>query len=161
VRPILRRARPDEADALQALCRRAKQSHGYDDAFMELVFAEDALGITPDAIARDPFMVAEIDGRVAGFAHLLAGDQPDAITLEDLFIEPDAQGQGIGRILFEWARSEAGQRGYAWLEWESDPNAARFYEKVGGEQIGESESTLVSGRMIPKFRIATAPESGA
>jgi GNAT superfamily N-acetyltransferase len=148
----LRAARVDEAEALSALTHRAKQSHGYSDEFMARFMSIGDMVITPESISRNPVMVAEVDGRVAGFAHLKPLDQPDAVCLEDLFIEPDAQGLGVGRALFDWALTTAAERGYDWLEWESDPNAAGFYEKMGGEKIGESKSTIIEGRLIPKYR---------
>ena len=152
-RITLRLARIDEADHLTAIERRAKASHGYDDAFMDLLIGDTM--IAAEQIAADPTMVAEVDGRVVAFAQLKPVDRPDTVYLENLFVEPDVQKTGIGRLLFDWAFAEAGRRGYAWLEWDSDPNAAPFYEKMGGEKIGESESTIFPGRMIPKFRKAT------
>ena len=151
----LRAARPDEAVCLGDIMRRAKQSHGYDDAFMAQLTDVGDFVIGPDLIAQNQFQVAEIDGRVVGFAHLMPVEQPDTVYLEHLFIEPDVQGLGVGRALFSWALDEARAQGYAWLEWDSDPNAAPFYQKMGGEQISEEKSTLIEGRMIPKFRMAT------
>jgi GNAT superfamily N-acetyltransferase len=151
----LRPALVDEADALSALTRRSKQSHGYSDEFMDRFMSQGDMVITPESIAKNPVMVAELDGRVAGFAHLKPIDQPDAVCLEDLFIEPDAQGRGVGRVLFDWALAEAARRGFAWLEWESDPNAAGFYEKLGAEKIGESKSTVIEGRVLPLYRMPT------
>lgn len=152
-----RQATPDEADDLRALSIRSKQSHGYDESFMRLLVDDFANVITAEIIARDTFQVAEIEGRVVGFTHLMAIDRPETVYLEDLYVEPDGQGLGVGRALFNWAVEEAGRRGYAWLEWDSDPNAAPFYRKMGGEQISEQKSTLVEGRFIPKFRLAIEP----
>jgi len=73
----------------------------------------------------------------------------------NVFIEPDAQGRGVGRVLFDWALATAAERGYDWLEWESDPNAAGFYEKMGGEKIGETKSTIIEGRVLPMYRMPT------
>jgi GNAT superfamily N-acetyltransferase len=162
MRPTLtiRDALPDEADDLGALFRRAKQSHGYDDAFMQALVDIGDFVIDPGLIARNPFRVAEIEGRVVGFAHVMPVDRPDTVYLEHLFIEPDAQGMGVGRALFEWALEAARARGYQWLEWDSDPNAAAFYEKMGGEKISEEESALIPGRMIPRFRMATGSGDG-
>jgi GNAT superfamily N-acetyltransferase len=154
-----RRALPTEVEALRALTERASGSHGYDVEFMRMMADDIATGITAEAIVRDTFMVAEIGGRMAGFAHLMPIDRPDTVYLEDLYVAPERQGQGIGRALFEWALSEAGARGYAWLEWDSDPNSAAFYRKMGGEQIGENHSTLRRDRLIPKFRRATGSRS--
>jgi GNAT superfamily N-acetyltransferase len=153
-----RRAIPDDSELLSALCYRAKQSHGYSDAMMEAWAAEGDMVISQDSIANNTIMMALIGDRVVGFAHLMPVETPDTIYLEDLFIEPDVQGQGIGKALFDWALTEAGDRGYAWLEWDSDPNSATFYVKMGGEKIGEQKSTVVDGRIIPKFRRPTGPK---
>lgn len=146
---------PDDSDLLSAICQRAKRSHGYDDATIQLWLNEGDMHITRESIASNTIMMALIGKRVVGFAHLMPVEKPDTIYLEDLFIEPDVQGQGVGRALFDWALKEAERRGYAWLEWDSDPNAAPFYLKMGGEQIAENESDHVPGRMIPKFRKST------
>lgn len=150
-----RQAVPGEADLLTGICQRAKASHGYDQAMMDIFLSEGDMVISRDSIANNTIMLAIADGRVVGFAHLMPVDMPDTIYLEDLFIEPDVQGRGVGRALFEWALTEAGSRGYQWLEWDSDPNAAPFYRKMGGEQIGENPSDLIPDRTIPKFRIPT------
>lgn len=150
-----RQAVPAEADLLTGICHRAKASHGYDEAMMARFLGDGDMVISPEAIERDTFMLALIEDRVVGFAHLMPVEKPDTAYLEDLFIEPDAQGQGVGRALFDWARAEAAGRGFAWLEWDSDPNAAPFYLKMGAEQIAENPSDLIPNRMIPKFRIRT------
>jgi GNAT superfamily N-acetyltransferase len=149
----LRPARVDEAGALTDLVRRAKASHGYDAAFMEQLIGD--MVIPTEQIAAEPMMVAVLAGRIVGFAHLMPVDRPDTIYLENLFVEPGAQKTGVGRALFVWALAEAGRQGYRWLEWDSDPNAAAFYVKMGGVQISETESPIFAGRMIPKFRKAT------
>jgi predicted N-acetyltransferase YhbS len=156
----LRPARIDEAELLTAIVRRSKASHGYDEAFMELLIADTI--IAPEQIAAESMMVAEIEGRVVGFAHLMPIDRPETVYLENLFVEPDIQNAGVGRTLFNWALAEAARQGYAWLEWDSDPNAAAFYEKMGGDKIAENESTIFPGRIIPKYRKPTkeVPESG-
>jgi hypothetical protein len=45
-------------------------------------------------------------------------------------------------------------RGFRVLEIQGDPNAARFYERVGARRIGERESASVPGRMLPLFELA-------
>jgi len=150
-----RQAVCSESELLTDICQRAKQSHGYDEEMMKIFLGDGDMVISAEAIERDTFMLALLADHVVGFAHLMPVEIPETIYLEDLFIEPDAQGLGVGRALFNWALGEAGFRGFSWLEWDSDPNAVAFYLKMGGEQISEEESTLIPGRMIPKFRRAT------
>lgn len=155
-----RQAIPTDADLLTGICQRAKQSHGYDDAMMQIFLGDGDMVISAEAIERDEFMLASIGDRVVGFAHLMPVEKPETIYLEDLFVEPDVQGSGVGRSLFNWALVEGGNRGFRWLEWDSDPNASAFYLKMGGVQISEQGSTLFPGRTIPKFRRPTAAIPG-
>ncbi len=143
-------ATPDQQDLLQDLTFRAKASWGYDAEFMELL--RDDIAITPEMFARDSFMTAVRDGAVIGYVQLTPTDRPDVLYMENLYVAPEAQGSGVGRALIEWGFAETARQGYDWLEWDSDPNAAPFYERMGGERISETESTLRAGRMIPKFR---------
>ncbi|HRA49135.1 MAG TPA: GNAT family N-acetyltransferase, partial [Thermomicrobiales bacterium] len=132
-------------------------SHGYDTAMMEIVGAD--CGVLPEHISPNTTMLAVENDIILGFAHLQQVDIPDTIYLEDLFIEPTAQGRGIGKLLFAWAEQQAVLLGHTWLEWESDPNATPFYEKVGGIKIKEVESDNLPGRMIPIFRKRLIPNT--
>ena len=62
----LRAARPDEAVCLGDIMRRAKQSHGYDDAFIEAAVDIVLAGVKSGAAMRKPRPVpssARIRGR--------------------------------------------------------------------------------------------------
>jgi len=144
-------------DLLIDLTYRAKASWGYDAEFMDLLRVD--IQITPDMFKRDTFMTSVQGQRILGYAQLKPVDEPDRLYLENLYVEPDAQGIGLGRLLIEWAFAETARQGFDWLEWDSDPNAASFYRKMGGELISETESTLRAGRIIPKFRKRVRPIS--
>jgi GNAT superfamily N-acetyltransferase len=83
---------------------------------------------------------------------LLAGDPPAGVCqlryryaiwtesedcwLEDIFVEPDARGSGLGRALMEAAFERARARGCARVELdvnEANPTALRLYESLGFE----------------------------
>ena len=72
--------------------------------------------------------------------------------LDDLFVDPGAMGQGLGRRLFLRAAEVAREWGYGVLELESDPYAERFYLRLGCERVAMSPSALVPGRSIPLMR---------
>lgn len=66
-------------------------------------------------------IVAELDGRVVGFAHCVVHEntwetQP-VCYLEDLFVDPQARGRGVGRALLEWLRNAMRAEGWARLYW--------------------------------------------
>lgn len=60
--------------------------------------------------------------------------------IEDVFIEDDKRGSGIGTALFDEARRLAKENGCTRLEWKcldwNEP-ARRFYEKTGAELYGK------------------------
>jgi N-acetylglutamate synthase-like GNAT family acetyltransferase len=83
--------------------------------------------------------VAEEDGRAVGWAALIP--RAEVGWLEDLWVEPDWIGKGIGRQIFERVAAEAKARGARRLEWEAEPNATGFYAHMGGTYVRDSEET--------------------
>jgi GNAT superfamily N-acetyltransferase len=73
----------------------------------------------------------------AAYLALAPGDEPGALDLNKLFVEPRHIRGGIGRALLAHAVTEARQRGAERL---ADPNAAGFYERNGAVRIGEAPS---------------------
>lgn len=155
VRATLRRARPGEAAAITALAVRSKRLWGYSDAFMTRV--EPGLLVTEADIGEQHVAVLEDDGRLLGYCRV--SDRGDHAELEDLFIDPSCIARGHGRRLFRHALSVARGLGRAQMEWDSDPFAEPFYLRLGATRIGETESQLIPGRMLPRMRCdVAAPE---
>ncbi len=142
----------DEVEAflepLRALALRSKATWGYDEEFLE-AFAT-TLPTSLDQPGRVT-LVAEEDDVVVGFA--IVDDRGDHAWLEDLWVEPALQRQGIGRRLVEEAAATSARLGVLRLEWESDPNAEPFYLALGARRIGVVRSTLDEGRALPVMRL--------
>ena len=154
----IRPAHPSEADALTDLLWRSKRHWGYDDAFMEV--ARPQLVVTAQSIEQDWVEVLVIEGQVGGFFRLCQrGNDPHRLWLEDLFLDPPLIGQGWGRVLWDRAVEAAARLGCQVLEWETDPHAEPFYERMGAVRIGLRESTLFPGRMLPVMRWQIASPS--
>ena len=66
-------------------------------------------------------------------------------TIEMLFVDADARGQGIGKSLFEWARSQGAVRVDVN---EQNPKALNFYRNLGLTQTSRSEVDS-QGRPFP------------
>lgn len=148
----IRRARPEEADALMALARRSKAHWGYDAEFMELVSEAMTLSAA-DVTAHEVWVLEDDSARVVGFHRVIVGEPAE---LEDMWVEPDAMGAGFGRRLFEHAVAVARSAGASALELDADPNAVGFYERMGMVRLGETPSTLIPGRALPRMRLALA-----
>lgn len=145
--PRIRRAGPDEAEALTALARRAKAHWPYSHALLATFAAEIAL--TPLDIERDEVWVLDAD-RPVGFHRVVAGEPA---ILEDLWVDPVVIGRGHGRALWSHAVAVACATGARALELDADPHAIGFYERMGAIRIGDTPSAVVPGRMLPRMRI--------
>jgi GNAT superfamily N-acetyltransferase len=144
---VIRRAREAEAESLSRLAFRAKASHGYDAAFMEACRAE--LTVKPADFEQRVFWAAEdSEGQLVGFAGLWPASD-GAAEVDPLYIEPERQGAGIGRLLWVELEAQARALGTTRLVLDSDPHAVGFYERMGCRVIGAAPSGSIPGRMLP------------
>lgn len=100
---MIRLARPDERDGLEALQRRASLALGeYNE---QLEAEQDAVQLPLEQVERGDVIVAELDDRLVGFAAVVIED--DAAELGGLFVEPELWRKGIGSALVDVAVHEA------------------------------------------------------
>ena len=148
----IRRARLSEADALTALAVRSKAHWGYDAAFMAR--CHEALAAKPDNMKRYPYYVAERAGTVVGFYGFEPEDGQVGLAL--FFVAPEAIGSGVGRALMDHAKETARREGHDELIAIADPNAAAFYERMGGRPAGSVPSEVDPARPLPVLRFPLA-----
>ena len=141
----LRPARDDEAEALGRLALRSKGHWGYDEAF--LAACADELRMEPDTMAARRVTVAEEDGTLLGFT-TLEGKAPQGV-LGMLFVEPEAIGRGLGRLLYRHVMDQARELGFDLLTIDADPHAEPFYLAMGAVRVGEVPSGSIPGRVLP------------
>lgn len=113
----------DDMAALAEVFRRSSLSNEGDRPFL---LAHPHVLELPDASVREGrTLVAEAGGRVVGFVTTVeaGGD----MELEDLFVDPDWMGRGIGRRLVEAVID----RGDGRLVVTANDHAAGFYERLG------------------------------
>jgi GNAT superfamily N-acetyltransferase len=128
---VIRLARPEEREELEALQRRA--SLALADYRDQIDAHPDAIHLPPAQIANGQVLVAELDERIAGFVAVVGGE------LDGLFVEPAMWRRGIGRALVDEATHEARQRGLA-LTVVANPAARQFYESCGFSLEGETQT---------------------
>ena len=132
----LRLALPDEREALEDIQRRASLANENDRPHLEA--HPDAIHLPPHQLANGQVLVAEIDGRVVGFAAIVAGE------LDGLFVEPPLWRRGIGSVLLEAATHEARKHGLA-LTVTANPHALNFYRRCGFSEEGVVETRFGTG----------------
>lgn len=99
------------------------------------------------------FLVAEIDGKPAGYAKLIVGSIEKGVTasrpveLSRLYSHQEFLGRGVGQNLMDacFERARRHDHDVMWLGvWEYNPRAQRFYEKNGFEVVGRHTFQLGS-----------------
>lgn len=120
--------------------------------YMQKAFSSEQI----EAELSDPnsiFLIAEIDGAVAGYARLIHGSTEHGITatrpieLNRLYSHEKFLGKGVGQRLMDacFERSKIEGCDVMWLGvWEYNPRAQRFYEKNGFLEVGKHTFQLGS-----------------
>jgi GNAT superfamily N-acetyltransferase len=133
-----------EGAILREIAIAAKSHWGYDRTWVTQ-WVEDG-GFSDEALGGRDIYVAEVRGKPVGWAaSLLKGD---VCWLDDLWVEPSWIGKGIGSGLWRHVAEVASKLGAVRVEWEAEPNAVGFYEKMGGKYLRDSESSEW-GRVLP------------
>ncbi len=127
----IRLAQSYERDELEELQRRASLAMPEYRALLEV--HPDAIELPAEQIDSGDVLVAEFDGKIAGFAALIGGE------LDGLFVEPALWRHGIGAALVERAAHAARQHGLS-LTVTANPGARLFYESCGFALEGEAQT---------------------
>ena len=97
------------------------------------------------------FLIAESDGRPAGYALLTAGSAIKSVAAEApvelarIYVESAATGNGVGGALMAAVLGQAARGGHdaIWLGvWERNVRAVRFYERWGFRAAGDKTFTV-------------------
>ena len=134
----IRDARPDEALSLEALQRRS--SDVWEEYRAQLAANPDAIEPPQRAIADGRVRVAvDALGRLLGFSVVLP-IRGGRCELDDLFVEPDSMGRGVGRLLVADVATRAAAAGASHVDVIANPNALGFYERLGFEFTGRAST---------------------
>jgi ribosomal protein S18 acetylase RimI-like enzyme len=145
----IRSAVPPDLPALSMIFRAAALSNDGDR--QELLAHPEVLVFGAGAVTDGRTRVATgPDGVIVGFVtEAIATDGTDAVTgtaagavleIEDLFVDPGSQRQGVGRQLIDDLVASARERGVRRLEVVANEHALAFYRQAGFIQDGESRT---------------------
>ena len=104
----------------------------------------DAIDLPDDHISGGWTIVADLSGKILGFAVVLPGEGGNA-ELDGLFVEPSAWRNGIGRSLIVEAGKLAGAGGAHAILVIANQRAKEFYDACGFIQIGETATRFGTG----------------
>lgn len=149
----IRFAVPDDAETILGLIRALAEYEREPDAVKT-----DASTIRRQlSEERPPFecLLAEVEGHAVGFALYFANYSTwlgrSGIHLEDLFVYPEARGQGHGKALFQRVAQIAVERGAGRLEWDVldwNQPAIDFYTSLGAAGLTEWTKHRLSGSAL-------------
>jgi GNAT superfamily N-acetyltransferase len=128
----------------------------------------------PDAVRNTPEMLHNVlfgesprvfahmaeneEGQVRGFAlwflNYSTWEGVHGIYLEDLYVTPEARGEGHGKALLQHLAATAVERGYARVEWSvldwNEPSI-NFYRKLGASPMEEWSTFRLTGDALAAF----------
>ncbi len=144
----------EDCARLSAVAQAAKAHWDYPAAWLEAWRHE--LTFTGETLHTQEVYVARLNGEIQGLCALKADSEEETtqISLEHLWVHPDAMGYGLGRRLFEHAVQRARQLGMRRIELWADPNAASFYEHLGARHVGDHHGDVLGlPRILPIYAV--------
>jgi len=149
----IRQATPDDLQLIlqfiQELAEYEKLSHEVTASVEQL--RSTLFGSSPAA----EVVIASYADRPVGFAVFFASYSTflgkPGLYLEDLFVRPEARGNGIGRALLEYLARVTVERGWGRLEWRvldwNQPSIG-FYRRLGAEPLDDWTVFRLTGRSL-------------
>jgi GNAT superfamily N-acetyltransferase len=132
VRPV----RPDDVPAVVALVRELAE---YEKALHEARLTEEQLtavlfGDSPALFGHVAVVADQVVGIALWFLNFSTWRGTHGIYLEDLYVQPQHRGRGLGKELLRTLAAVCVERGYSRLEWSvldwNEPSI-EFYEAAG------------------------------
>jgi GNAT superfamily N-acetyltransferase len=142
--PVIRRAQPDDSEALTGIAVRSEAHWGYGSEFMAAF--REIYQVTGEFIARNPTFAVEENGLLIGFYALVQS------SLEYMYLDPAHMGKGLGRFLWDHMTAFCGQNGIQEIPLVCGPEPKAFYLKMGAVEAGETDSLVVPGRKVSTLR---------
>jgi len=145
-------ASPAQAEFLTQLAMDSNNVYGY-----RSVSDEEAIKVfmvTPEHFEKGIIRLMKAGSDLIGFYGLFCEEREGKKLniLSHFFLKPEYIGKGFGRKLFQEAmRAASEDLKWKGILWESDPNAAWFYEKMGAKQVGENPCPLNPAYKAPVF----------
>ena len=141
----IEKALKKDAQDLTELTIRSKSYWNYDQKQIETW--RDELSVSEAYIIENHVYKLTENNTIMGYYSYYEINKSE-VMLENLFVEPEYIGQGIGKRLMSDFLNRVINSGYQKVRLDADPNAENFYAKLGFKVIGKRE-TSIKNRFMP------------
>ncbi len=149
----IEKANRKDAEKITDLTIRSKNYWDYGDK--QIAEWKDELTITSKYIDDNQVYKLTENYELVGF-YAFKPENKKIIKLNFLFIEPRYIGKGYGKILITDFLQRIQGTSYEKITLEADPNAEKFYERVGFKVVGKLK-TSIENRFLPIMEMEIKP----
>jgi N-acetylglutamate synthase-like GNAT family acetyltransferase len=146
---IIQLATQQNLEFLNDIMQCSKAYWGYDADFMKTFIKN--FGLTSDYIDQKNTFVASSDNGTIGF-YSFSITSDNQLELDNFFLHPNYIGKGFGREMWNYCTAMAKNYNVPSFVLWSDPNAEKFYQRMGCIKIGERQSPMMPNRYPSIFR---------
>ncbi len=157
---VIREAVKEDVDVILALIKELAE---YEKAPEQVSATREDIDrslFTPSAVAT--CHLAEVDGEVVAIAIWFLNYSTwlgqSGIYLEDLYVQPNFRGRGIGKALMKTLAALCVERGYTRFQWwvlDRNIPAIDFYRSIGAEAMSDWTVFRLSGKALDSFSVST------
>ncbi|MFF5174832.1 GNAT family N-acetyltransferase [Micromonospora sp. NPDC000089] len=136
---VIRGFLPEDGEALSALvvrCLREVNSRDYPAELIERMCAHFTADRFRELAGERRIYVAERDGRPVGTV------SRDGNKVYTMFVDPDAHGRGIGRLLMRHVEEAARAEGHEFMETGASLTGHGFYQRLGYTDVRVSDTVF-------------------
>ncbi|WP_294965106.1 GNAT family N-acetyltransferase [uncultured Flavobacterium sp.] len=139
------KAKISDCEILTEITKKSKAYWGYSDE--QIQKWDKNLTISKDYISEhNVFKLVDNDLIIGYYSYVFKDEK--VIELDNLFVLPDYIGKGFGKYLVVDFLNRIKEIGIEKITLDSEPNAEKFYLKMGFVKVGEFESSI-KNRFMP------------
>lgn len=142
---IIEKAIPEDHEILTQITKKSKAYWGYSNEQIETW--SPFLTVTEEYIQTNSVFNLMVDNKIVGY-YSFFHESGNTIKLDNLFVLPEYIGKGCGKVLMNDFLNRLKDIHAQKVVLNSEPNAEKFYSKLGFIKIGQIE-TSIKDRYMP------------
>ena len=130
---------------LTEITKKSKAFWGYSEEQMKKW--ESNLTISEEYILKNEVFNLIVEEQIVGY-YSYKKNENNSVKLDNLFVLPEYIGKGYGKLLMNDFLEKMKHQKIDRITLDAEPNAEKFYQKLGFTKIGEFE-TSIKNRFMP------------